>query len=130
MIKLLLTILLVTPTHSALLDAIKQVESNGNSEAVGDDGKSIGAYQIQKPYFKDALEYDSTLAKYKYEDVKKDKVARLIIKAYWKRYATKRRLGHEPTDEDRARIHNGGLNGYKKKSTIKYWEKIKKELEK
>ena len=31
-----------------------------------------------------------------------------------KRYATKAQLGHEPTAEDVARIHNGGPDGWKK----------------
>ena len=43
-------------------------------------------------------------------------------------YATQARLGHAPTDEDLARIHNGGPNGYKKSATLGYWEKVKKYL--
>ena len=41
------------------------------------------------------------------------------------RYATERRLGHPATDEDIARIHNGGPNGYKHDSTLGYWEEVK-----
>jgi hypothetical protein len=44
------------------------------------------------------------------------------------RYATKARLGHEPTDEDLARIHNGGPNGVKRRSTIGYWHKVQQFL--
>ena len=44
------------------------------------------------------------------------------------RYATAQRLGHAPTDEDIARIHNGGPNGYKNPATLPYWEKVKKYL--
>ena len=40
----------------ALLDAIKQVESGGNPCAVGDNGKSLGAYQIMEAYYNDSLE--------------------------------------------------------------------------
>ena len=32
------------------------------------------------------------------------------------------------TDEDRARIWNGGPNGYKKQATVKYWKKVKEHL--
>ena len=35
-------------------------------------------------------------------------------------YATEARLGHVPTNEDYARIHNGGPNGFKKASTVEY----------
>jgi hypothetical protein len=32
------------------------------------------------------------------------------------------------SDEVLARIHNGGPKGYKKTATVKYWNKVKKEL--
>ena len=40
------------------------------------------------------------------------------------RYATRKRLKRNPTCEDYARIHNGGPNGYTRKATLDYWEKI------
>ena len=115
-------------TRADLLEAIKQVESGGDSEAVGDNGQSIGAYQIQRAYFDDAVGFSPKLGAYQYEDVKKDNVSLLVIRAYWGRYATRKRLGREPTLEDLARIHNGGPNGYKKQATEKYWAKVRKEL--
>jgi hypothetical protein len=105
------------------------VESGNDNTAIGDNGDSKGAYQIQRAYFKDAVEYDKSLRKYKYEDVKKDFVARLIIRAYLNRYCTEKRLGRKPTDEDRARCHNGGPNGYKKDCTNKYWAKVQAQME-
>lgn len=129
-ILLLLLTAMPTMTQDDLLDAIKTVESNGNAEAIGDQGRSIGAYQIMEGYFKDAQQFDKSLKKYKYADVKKDDVARKVIKAYLLRYCNKRRLGREPTFEDMARCHNGGPNGYKKKATIKYWKRVKKEMSK
>ena len=51
-----------------------------------------------------------------------------MMQIYWDHYATPERLGHEPTLEDLARIHNGGPNGWRKESTKKYWKKIEKEL--
>jgi hypothetical protein len=33
-----------------------------------------------------------------------------------------------PTDEKLARNWNGGWNGYKKQSTLKYWHKVKQQL--
>jgi hypothetical protein len=41
-------------------------------------------------------------------------------------YTTEERLGREPTEEDFSRNHNGGPNGYKKESTKKFWNKVKK----
>ena len=43
-----------------------------------------------------------------------------------KRYATKAQLGHEPTAEDVARIHNGGPDGWKKTPRVLKPEKAKK----
>ena len=109
-----------------LLDAICKIESNCDSSKVGDGGDSIGAYQIQYAYWLDATEFSGIGGEY--EDVLEDEYAQKIILAYWDRYATIKRLGHIPTDEDRARIHNGGPNGYKKTATVKYWNKVKNEL--
>jgi hypothetical protein len=40
---------------SALLAAIRQVESAGNDRAVGDGGKSRGPFQIQRAYWREAV---------------------------------------------------------------------------
>ena len=44
------------------------------------------------------------------------------------RYATPERLGRSVTAEDIARIHNGGLYGYRRDTTLPYWEKVKAKL--
>lgn len=48
-----------------------------------------------------------------------------ICNRYINMCATEERLGHVPTDEDKARIWNGGPNGWKKSSTVGYWNKVK-----
>ena len=128
---LVTTLLLSSPVDETyakedLLDAMCQVESNCDSDEVGDDGDSIGAYQIQYAYWLDATEFSGIGGDY--EDVLNKEYARKIVLAYWNRYATKKRLGHEPTLEDMARIHNGGPNGFKKKATVVYWTKVEKVL--
>lgn len=114
-------------TKSDLLDAICQVESGCDSDAVGDGGDSIGAYQIQYAYWFDAVQFDPSIGGV-YKDVLNKDYSRKVIFAYWDRYATKKRLGHEPTLEDLARIHNGGPNGCKKNATVIYWVKVDKVL--
>lgn len=106
-----------------LLDAIRFVESGNDDSAVGDNGNAIGPYQIWRSYWKDAIEYDPTIGG-KYEDCFNRDYAERIVNAYMDRYAIKRRLGRTPTMEDIARIHNGGPNGHRKKSTLSYWKKI------
>ena len=134
---LLILALLSSADKDELLAAIKQVESSGIKNVKdGDNGRSIGSYQIGRPYFKDAVKQDPSLGVYKYEDVRKDNVAVAVIRAYWAKYATRRRLGRDATAKDLARMHNGGLNGFKfqnkKKEAklAKYWAKIKKEFSK
>ena len=110
--------------HVNLLEAMCEVESNCVTGKVGKDGE-IGWYQILPDFWTDAVEHDPSIGG-EYEDVAKDKeYAEKVILAYWDRYATKKRLGREPTDEDRARIHNKGPNGYKKDSSIDYWNKVR-----
>mmetsp|Transcript_17324 Transcript_17324/g.34937 ORF Transcript_17324/g.34937 Transcript_17324/m.34937 type:complete len:117 (+) Transcript_17324:88-438(+) len=109
----------------SLFDAIKQVESGGDENAVGDGGKAIGPYQIWKVYHDDAKAGGS------WENCKgpgSTAYSEKVIQAYMNRYATRARLGHDPTDEDIARIHNGGPNGYKKQATVSYWEKVKNAM--
>ena len=123
-------------SHDKFWDAIKQVESSGNENAVGDNGRSIGPLQIQRGYYNDAVERNPSLqsgkyAGYMYENCKGPgsfEYSRAVAESYMNRYATEGRLGHSPTFEDMARIHNGGPNGYKMEATVKYWDKVNKIL--
>ena len=118
MLGQLLAITLVLSQQN-LLDAICQVESNCNSDAVGDNGNAIGPYQIWYVYWQDAIEHRPEIGGSYHNCVNKE-YSEKIVSAYWDRYATKKRLGRVVTNQDRARIHNGGPNGYKKFSTLKY----------
>jgi hypothetical protein len=111
-----------------VLTAIRTVESNNNPDAVGDNGNAIGIYQIWRSYHKDAVEFDSIGGRY--SDCFNPAYADRVVRAYMRRYATERRLGRPVSQQDIARIHNGGPNGWRKSATLKYWEKVKKELNK
>jgi len=113
--------------HVDLLAAVCEVESNCDPSAVGDNGNAIGAYQIWYDYWYDAVTFknnDNLKLSDGYESCYDKDYSERVVLAYWGRYATIKRIGRTPTDEDRARIHNGGPNGYKKDSTLKYWRKI------
>ena len=110
-----------------LLWAIKQVESGGDPNAVGDEGAAVGAYQIHKIYVDDLNRiYGEGL--FTYEDRWNEIKSWTMVRRYLLHYATEERLGRKPTLEDMARIHNGGPNGYKKECTKKYWIKVKGEM--
>ena len=118
-------ILNATPSNK-LIYAICKVESNNGMYVVGNNGKAIGCLQIWKSVVDDVNKYSKV--KYTYDDrYDKDKSYQ-IFRLYIGHYATKKRLGRKPTNEDMARIWNGGPNGYKKTATIKYWNKVKKYI--
>ena len=113
-------------TLSQLILVLIMVESGGNDSAIGDGGMSYGPLQIQQAYIDDVNQF--TGSSWVHNDAFDRKKAIIIFRGYMQRYATKARLGHSPTIEDIARIHNGGPNGYKRKSTLPYWTKVKKEM--
>lgn len=99
-----------------LLDAIAQVESRSNRNAVGDGGRAIGVYQIHRRYWQDGTRILGM--DWPYEDAANPAKARQVVRAYLRHYGKDRSL------LDMARIHNGGPNGHKKESTQDYAKKI------
>ena len=117
-----------TKVSDRFLDAVMMVESGGDPNAVGDGGKAIGAFQIHRGYWKDAVAFDKTLGG-TYNDCFDPAYARRVVVAYMRRYAP---VG--ATMEDMARLHNGGCNIFKRKgskawdATTAYWNKVRKHL--
>lgn len=105
-----------------LIDALVKVESNGDARAVGDNGKALGCLQIWSVVVEDVNQVSSV--KYTHADALDPAKARAICRAYLARYCTAKRLGHPPTDEDFARVWNGGPDGWRKNCTIKYWQRV------
>jgi hypothetical protein len=110
-----------------ILDAIRAVETGGHrdpSNAVGDNGKALGPYQIHRVYWQDAVERDPSLVAdgQTYDNVRDAAYAERVILAYWSRYAK------AWTHEQLARIHNGGPRGAKVKGTLRYWTKVRARL--
>lgn len=106
-----------------LMIAIRQVETGGHPDptnALGDDGRSLGPYQITWAYW-----HDSGVPG-RYEQVRYDAYARRVMVAYWKRYCP---TALEQRDfETLARIHNGGAKGRRTHKTLKYWRKVQEAL--
>jgi len=104
-----------------LLDAIAHVESNRNARAVGDGGRAIGAYQIHKRYWRDGTRFLGV--DWSYDEARDPVKARQVVRAYLLHY------GRGKTLLQKARIHNGGPRGHRKKATLKYARKIARILE-
>lgn len=119
-------LVLAVPADAApsdrLIDALVKVESNGDPRAVGDKGKALGCLQIWSVVVQDVNEVSRV--KYTHADAFDPAKARAICRAYLARWCNAKRLGREPTDEDYARVWNGGPNGWRKSATIKYWHKV------
>jgi len=126
-ISLLLSTVAGANLPSCLLAAIEQVESGGDSSAVGDNGNAIGSFQLWKIYVRDVNRILGE-NRYTYADRLSRSKSREMVKVYIWHYCTRKRLKREPTLEDMARIHVGGPNGYKKACTKKYWLKVKGKL--
>lgn len=113
-----------------LVRALIAHESGGDDEAVGDRGleeKAYGCLQIRQPAVDDYNRWTDTA--FKAEDcLGNRKLSVEICISYIDHYATPKRIGRTPTDEDKARIWNGGPNGWKKASTVEYWRKVKTKL--
>lgn len=107
-----------------LLDAIKTVESQNGKYLNGKNGES-GPYQMKHIVIDDVNRILGTKT-YKYEDAMDEQKSRDICEFYITYWAEKAGMKHNI--EVMARIWNGGPKGYKKKSTIKYWNKIKEVL--
>ena len=118
---------------SLLVQAVRRHESGGNEQAIGDKKLKQKAYtslQIRQPALDDVNKFFAKEIKKIFgrdkltiEYLKQNRVALdWCFEKYTGRYATRERLGRSPTDEDRARIWNGGPNGFKRASTTKYWK--------
>lgn len=109
-----------------LLDALVQVESSGRDDAVGDAGNALGALQIWRVYWSDALEHAPAIGG-AYEDVRTRVYAERVVVAYWMRYAA---AAVRDGDLERlARVHNGGPRGHKKRATVGYWQRVQRAME-
>lgn len=119
-----------TAPGGSLVDALIQVESGGNNYAIGDKHlthRAYGCLQIRKPVCIDVNKALGT--SYEPQDMLGNReLSKILYNTYMELYATPGALGRPVTDQDRARIWNGGPTGYKKTATVGYWAKVQKAL--
>lgn len=104
--------------YERLFETVRSIESNGDNYAVGDKNLKLHSYgpvQIRQSRIDDY--YNQTGIRYTIEDCFDIEVSREIFMYYV-----------SPDFETTAREWNGGANGMKKKSTLKYWEKVENKL--
>ena len=105
--------------HS-LISALRIVESSGNDQAIGDNGRAIGPLQIHRSVVLDVNRI--TGSNYRHSEMTNRVAARAVCQAYLEHYGRGKSL------EDQARIWNGGPSGHKKAATVSYWRRVQKNL--
>lgn len=103
-----------------LLDAMREVESGGDPDQVGDGGRSFGPYQIKREYWIDSRIPGS------FRQVRDRGYAEQVMLAYWQRHCPQALV--TGNYQILARVHNGGPTGDRKPETMRYWIKVKKKL--
>ena len=118
---------IITDKH--LVSALIFVESRGNDSAVGDrhlvGNEAIGALQIRPIMVREVnriLKLQKSNKRFTLKDrFKRDKSIEMFY--IWKNHH------HKNSDaETIARNWNGGPKGYKLNRTVKYWNKVEKQL--
>lgn len=107
-----------------LIDAIIYVESRGDTLAHNISENAVGCLQIRPIMVREVnrlLAKNDILKVYTLED-RWNKAKSIQMFNVIKDNTI------NPTNEKLARNWNGGWNGYKKQSTIKYWNKVKQHL--
>lgn len=108
-----------------LIPALCWQESDVMPGVKGDNGQAHGILQLWQSYITDAM------PGYKAADFLNNVPLSVIcFKNYMARYATVKQIGRAVTDQDMARIHNGGPAGWKKAVTLPYWWGVKSKMEK
>jgi hypothetical protein len=112
--------MILSSTFFAVLIAL---ESHGNRLAVGDSHRSLGVLQIQSAVITDVNRIYGY--RFDHQDAYDVTSSKVILASYLNHYCTKERLGREPTEEDAARIWNGGPDGWRKRATLPYLKKYR-----
>lgn len=107
-------------------EAIIMVESGGDDNAKGDlniPQHAYGCMQIRQPVCDDVnAAYGTRLTAV--QMLGRRSLSKAFFWLYMSLYCTSANLGRLPTDQDRARIWNGGPNGYKNPATYGYWNRV------
>ena len=103
-----------------LISAIIQVESGGDTLAYNLKEDAVGCLQIRPIMVREVnrlVGKDSFTLSDRWSKVKSIQMFNVL-----------RSNIKEASNEKIARVWNGGYNGHKKQSTIKYWQKVKKQI--
>ena len=105
-----------------LITALIAVESSGNDQAIGDNGRALGPLQIHRGVVLDVNRF--TGSNYQWQQMTNRAQARAVCAAYLTHYVTEKRIGRKPTIADFAKVWNSGPDGFKKTCSDKYAARV------
>jgi soluble lytic murein transglycosylase-like protein len=108
-----------------LIAAIIQVESSGDDNAIGDNGKAEGPLQIHRGMVEDCNRIAGE-DRWTTDDRTNRAKATAMFRTYSRHYA---KHHSDWSNEGIARRWNGGPKGHKKAATEGYWVKVRTQLE-
>jgi soluble lytic murein transglycosylase-like protein len=118
----------------ALWHATVRVESGANPRAYNRHDGASGIAQIRGVCLNDVnriARQRGLGARFTPSDLYDPVQARRIWELYLDYYgdAYQKQTGRRPTDEIYARIWNGGPNGWRKASTLEYWDRVRSAMQ-
>ncbi len=118
------TIIVLLSGLTSIMSILKQVETNGDINAVGDNGRSYGILQIQRSVLSDVNRIYGT--DYRHNDMFYEEASEevfVLYLCYGKEVFLKKHCRF-PTEEELVRMWNGGIyKGYTYKETKQYYKK-------
>lgn len=103
-----------------LITALIAVESRGQDMAIGDGGKARGPLQIHAAVVEDVNRFNGT--SYTWIGMTNRAAARKVCELYLQKWAKGK------SNEEAARIWNGGPKGHQKTATKAYWRRVERNL--
>jgi hypothetical protein len=109
---------------ASIMSIIKVVETNNDTDSIGDNGRSYGILQIQRSVLSDVNRIYGTDYRHKdmfYEEASEEVF--MLYLCYGKEVFLKKHCKF-PTEEEMVRMWNGGIyKGYTYKQTKSYYKK-------
>tara|TARA_R110001606_G_C14936788_1_gene598720 strand:- start:39 stop:416 length:378 start_codon:yes stop_codon:yes gene_type:complete len=119
------TVIIFLSSLATIMATLKQVESDNNPLAIGDNGSSYGILQIQESVVRDVNRIYGT--EYQHEDMFSEKASEEVFKLYlcYGKEVFLKKHCRLPNQEELVRMWNGGIyQGYKYKQTKEYYERF------
>lgn len=118
------TITILLSGLTSIMSILKTVETNNDTDSIGDNGRSYGILQIQRSVLSDVNRIYGT--DYRHKDMFSEEASEevfILYLCYGKEVFLKKHCRF-PTEEEMVRMWNGGIyKGYKYKQTKSYYKK-------